>query len=122
MGTTINTIYSGSDVVVGDYPALYGLPARQAPSSVPARPASWMRWSDAFRVIAVTALVASTLTAIAMTHLGGKRGPTSLHEATVRVATCENSPFELAAAVSETLVGDVCCKSGNGSLARPDRL
>lgn len=115
------TIQSGNDIVVGDYPALYGLPARRAPSAAPARPTSWMVWSDAFRVIAVTALVASALTAIGMTHLGGKRGPTSLHEATVRVATCENSPFELAAA-SDTIVGDVCCKSGYGSLGRPTSL
>jgi hypothetical protein len=89
------TISSSSDSAMGDYPALYAVVATM--DREPVQSSRRAVWVDVLRILAVATLVAVALTAIALTQLGGKRGPTSLHEATVLAATCVNasSPFEI---------------------------
>ena len=58
---------------------------------------------DSVRAILVAALVGASLILIGMTSFGGKRGPTSLHEASVVAATCVTCcPAVLAAAPSSS--------------------
>ena len=58
---------------------------------------------DSVRAILVAALVGASLMLIGMTSFGGKRGPTSLHEASVVAATCVTCcPAVLAAAPSSS--------------------